>query len=386
MLKVNSAVFTGNISNLINKEEDMEEHDEIAMVFGEFSAGVDMAELDEGQMVLDGYSVQEIKPETNPPKDWTKEGFTQEESDLLNLEVTDEIEDLIYDLAKEKGLVAQPLVEEVIFEDTPVDHSGIDYERAMVEAIPLFDQYFEASKKLDKAVDVSGWNTLRARRQLWWSHFAEEMDTNWLKLSAFESKADHRLLMLEKVGKEPSDEQWAKFMDSRKRIMRDCMDMQNKRYELTSGIYRKALAVTNEAKAFWKTPAGEAINTLRNIRSELYKELTTPRILADGSIIQFWDMRVSYFQLMEEELSPYFTVGDTSSVDDPETVAEVKETVEGLMDAHLLEESQIEAGDIRWMNWYDTWLTKRIDQKAEDSADYLAYVDSIVLAEEQLFA
>jgi len=213
MLKVNSAVFTGNVSQLIHQEEDMEDQNEVLAVFGEFSAGIDMVELSEGQMILDGYTVQEIERDVNPPHDFTKEGYTQEESDLLNMEVTDQVEDLIYELAKEKGLVAQPLVEEVIFEDTPVDHSGIDYERAMVDAIPLFDQYFKASKELDKAIDVSGWNTLRARRQLWWSHFAEEMDTNWLKLSALESKADHRLLMLDKVGKEPTDEQWNKFMN-----------------------------------------------------------------------------------------------------------------------------------------------------------------------------
>jgi len=90
--------------------------------------------------------------------------------------------------------------------------------------------------------------------------------------------------------------------------MRDCIDMQNNRYSFTSGIYQKALQATREAKAFWETEAGQAINSLRMIRSALYQELTTPRMLLDGSMIQFWDMRVSYFQLLEEDLSPYFTV------------------------------------------------------------------------------
>jgi hypothetical protein len=37
------------------------------------------------------------------------------------------------------------------------------------------------------------------------------------------------------------------------------------------------------------------------------------------------------------------------------------------MDTHLMEESQIEKGDTYWMNWYDTWLTKRIERHFDNN-------------------
>jgi hypothetical protein len=386
MLKVNSAVFSGNCSNVITEEDMHNDNSEVLAMFGEFQAGVDMVELDEGHMVLDGYAVKEITQPTNPPKDFTREDFSRAESDLLNLEVTDEIEDLIYALAKEKGLVAQPLVEDVLFDDGQVPNDGIDYDRALSNAIPIFDKYFEVSLELDKAVDLTGWNAMRTRRQTWWSHFQEEMDTNWLKLTAFEAKGDRQLFLLGLKGKEPTEAQWTRFMGIRKTIMKDCLDMQNKRYEFTSGIYQKCLQVTTQAREFWKTPQGEAINKLRSIRFGLYQELNQPVLLMDGNVIKPWDLVTSYWQLREEELSPNFTSGDTSSVDDPEVVLENKSVIESLMDSHLYEEVQIENGNTYWMNWYDTWLTKRIDKCLADEVDINLANDALLESIDEMYA
>jgi len=369
MMKVNSVVFSGDCSTIISEEDMHSDNSEVLAMFGEFQAGVDMVELDEGHMVLDGYSCQAMEDnDPNKPHNFVLDGYSKEESDLLNLVVDDQIDNALYTAAQAMGrLTPETAAGNVLFDDSPVPHEGPDYERALTEAISVFDKYFEVSIELDKAVDLTGWNALRTRRQTWWSHFQEEMDTNWLRLSVFERKADRQLYLLAKDGKEPTPEQWDRFMKSRKNIMNACLNMQNQRYEFTSSIYRKCQQVTTEARTFWKTPAGEEINRLRNVRSNLYKELNQPVLLLDGSTIIPWELVTSYWQLREEEMSPYFTSGDTSSVDDPEIVMEHKSQIESLMDTHLLEESQIEKSDTYWMNWYDTWLTKRIERHFDNN-------------------
>jgi len=292
--------------------------------------------------------------------------LSDEENALLNLEVTPEIENLLYEHAKEKGSLPEPLVEEEIDDAYAEEYEGPDHERNLDNAIPLLDEYFRVSDLLDKAIDEFGWGSLSSRRAKWWSLFKEEVDFNWTKLDVWEEKVDKRLHQLSRLGKQPTDEQWQKTFEIRGNLVRYAKALEKNRWAYTSSIFKKALKVNADCRAFWKSPKGQAINKIRQERRDLYKQLTTR---GEDKTCPL-DYVGQYFQLKSTEFSrgSYLSSNDNAGVDDPVISALQKDTMEGYLDTHLLEEWLIEKGDIYWEKWYDRWLQRKENYLAGISA------------------
>lgn len=341
---------------------------DVVQTFAEVQAdpgfSIEMTEVDEGVMKPDGFH---IVNDREPEHAFYSSEFSAEENALLNTEITPYIEDVLKQLAKENGTLPEPIVEDEL------DDAGTepllfneDFERRLEDAIPHLDHYFHLSKELDKAVQELGWGELAAARQNAWSYWIEEMETNWLKLDLFDGKVDQRLIFLRASGKPVSPEQWSKLGIIRVKLEKECLQTQEKRKEYTCNLYRKALRLRDECRAFWQTENGRTITSLRDARREAYSQL-----VKDGH----WDCRFAYFQLIEEEVNPYFTSGnDNEDVDDPVKVAAQKDPLEGCMDTHLLEQKHLKRGDTYWEKWYSRWLDWRED-KAREALEFVAEME-----------
>jgi hypothetical protein len=318
--------------------------------------------------IPDGFSiVQEEKPVV-----FFDPSMTEEENAILNLEVTPEIEEILFALAKEQGQIPEPLVEDEIDDSHSEPLLQQDFEKCLDLATPLIEQYFSVSRLLDKAVNEFGWAALNAAKADAWSIFNEEMEWNWTGVDAFDAKADKRLTELGLQNKAPTSDQWRKFSEMRTRLVRQAEQLQETRRKYTYGFYQKAMRLTEECREFWKTPKGKAINVIRDDRKRLYSRMVEPD---ERTGLVAWDFIPSYFRNLEEELTPYFTNGDVEAVDNPEVVAAYCDSTESYLDSHLIEERKLQTGDVYWEKWYARWLERR-DENRElelDSLESISY-------------
>ena len=358
---------------------------EVERVFAEYEGDIgdpvntgrmETVEVEEGVMIPDGFH---LEYDNKPDNEFYDPALSEEENAFLNLEITPQIEALIYELAEDKGLILQPIVEDEIDDNYVELVPTVDHERKLEEAIPMLDDYFAVSKLLDKAIEKFGWGELVARRDKWWSFFKEEVDTNWLRVDQLDKKVDRRLFLLAREDKEPTEEQWEKLFTIRGNFIKEAMELEKARMSHTYAIYQKALKATADCREFWNTPQGKAINMLREERKQLYKKLTE----SDGDKSVPWDYCSAYFQLRDAELNPFFTSGDTQAVDDPELIKINRTPVEGYMDTHLLEERNLEQGDVYWEKWYASWLERKEGYLSEVDSQMRAIDEVIEATKEQ---
>lgn len=275
--------------------------------------------------------------------------LTPEENALLNLEVTPQIEQLLFDAAKQKGTLQEVFVEDEVDDTYSVSLlDEIDHEKELEEAIPLFDEYFELSKRIDKLCAEYGWAELSAAKDFAWSVFTEEMDYNWLVVDRFDSKADARLAALAAKGQEPEENKWQQFLSMRARLLKQAKQIEQWRYNHTSSFYRKALKLNDECKEFWKTENGQHLNMLIQERKLLFSILV-------GSGL--WIYVAEYWKLRNLEISrTYLSENDNEGVDDPAALNQLRDTAVALAETHLFEQQKEERGDIYWEKYYSRWL------------------------------
>jgi hypothetical protein len=333
-----------------------------------------------GYMTPDGWHVETDREPDNYGKTFYDPSLTAEENALLNLEVTPEIEEILYLAAKDKGTLTDTILVEEELDDTQSTDikPGVDYERLLEKAIPFLDNYISLSRRLDKAMDKLGWLDLTTARKDAWERFLEEMDWNWFALDQWDAKGDARLLQLAALGEEPNPEGWNSFLSRRAEIIGECEEYQSARISKTYPLYQTALKATEACRSFWKSAEGKAINILRERRREAFLALQQPIVGEVNSNTGEtdpnttgcgWDVRFSYFKLMEEDISrTYLSTNDNSGVDDPDEQVVQKDTMEGYLDTHLLEEWKNKTGDIRAVKDYDKWFNWNENRMREVSS------------------
>jgi hypothetical protein len=296
--------------------------------------------------------------------------LTTEENALLNLEVDDQIEDILYAAAVEKGSipVSEPLVEEEIddtYDPKIVDYE-VDHERRLAEAIDALDEYFNLSQALDQACDRLGWSELSAAKDMAWSIFKEEMDTNYMALDKFDTKADKRLTALAAQGEEPKPEQWNKFLTVRSKLLRQAKATEQRRFDYTHKFYDRARGLNAECKRFWKSENGKVINGLIAQRRQLYADLVKN---------DQWKYVAEYWKLRNEEISrSYLSTNDNAGVDDPDEAIHLRDTAECLGDTHMIEEYKLRRDDDRVSRWYSKFLDKQLEKARRADASIREYL------------
>jgi hypothetical protein len=276
--------------------------------------------------------------------------LSPEENALLNLEVTPEIEQLLFDVAKQKGTLLEALVEEEMDDTYSVStEEQIDHEKELGEAIPLFDEYFGLSERIDKLCIEYGWSELSAAKDFAWSLFKEEMDYNWLALDRFDAKADTRLAVLATKGQEPEESKWQAFLTMRAHLLKQVSSRESWRYNYTRSFYDKAIKLNAECREFWKTDNGQHLNSLIAERKSLFTTL----VGAD-----LWKYVAEYWKLRNSEISrTYLSENDNEGVDDPAALNQLRDSATALAETHLFEEEKEERGNIYWEKWYDSFLS-----------------------------
>lgn len=277
--------------------------------------------------------------------------YTKEEVDILNMEVTDEvqavIDSMLLDSAKKDMDMYVP----------PSDST--DLERQLDINIPLFEAYIAVTK--EREVLQEKWEALRYVRSTWWSLFKEEMEWNWNEYDRFVDRLDKRLRVVS-----PTDEQWKAAMIMKSRVYEHCMSVLNQRRSVTYPIYQKAKAATDRCREFWKTSAGIRLNELNEQRSGLW------------DLIQDLDVTFDdYNSLLEEVLTPYWTSGDTEEVDEQELVANTPVETMDLLEFTHSEEMKaytlpIGKGKGFWSNrnMYKVNASHTVASAAVEEADY----------------
>ncbi len=282
--------------------------------------------------------------------------YTKEEVDILNMEVTPEIQ----------AVLDQMLLEQAMNEAQKYQpqFNGPDKERELWDNIDLFEGYIRLSKEREKYQEK--WELLRYRRNTWWSLFKEEMDWNWMELDLFEIKLNKRLAVVE-----PTPVQWKKAKEVRSTIYNRCLSVQSKRRTVTYPIYLKAMDATRKCQAFWQSEDGRILNALNAERSAYWEAISQLNVT--------WD---DYNQVLECEINRWMTNGDTEEVDTMEMMATNSwEAMEDLSASHAAEMSQFDRvsnGSGYW-NWRTAAGTKLAAQQqfSEEEEAWRKYVDSL---------
>lgn len=244
--------------------------------------------------------------------------YTKDEIDVLNMEVTPEIEAILNTMLLEKAASDA--------EGYVPASMGTDMERELSNNLDLFEDYIRISAERD--MYQKGWETIRYARSSWWSLFKEEMDENWMELVLFDTKLDKRMLSVQ-----PTDEQWKKARTIRSMIHARCVRKQQARREYTYSIYLKAMAATKKCREYWNTPAGKELSRLNDERSTIWGMIS--------DLDCTWE---DYNNLIGMEINKYWTNGDTEEVDSMEMMCtSVYETMDLLEDASHEEDSQYNA-------------------------------------------
>ena len=244
--------------------------------------------------------------------------YTKDELDILNMEVTPEIEAVLATMLMEKAmkdaLSYVPMVQ------------GPDTERTLLDNLDLFEDYISLTN--ERAPYQAKWETPRYARNMWWSLFKEEMDYNWMELDLFEGKLEGRMRLVT-----PTEDQWNKAKAIRKMIYGRCIRTQNRRRTMTYGIYLKAKAATEKCQAFWKTADGIKLSNLNDMRSSVWNAIT--------DLDCTWE---DYNNLVNLEFNKYWTTGDTEEIDGMELMANtITEYMDMLEDASHSEDAEMDA-------------------------------------------
>jgi len=313
---------------------------------------------DNGVYLPDGFHVEYHQETYSSGSNFYDKNLTPEENAILNLEVTPQIERLMYDLAQEMETLPESLVEDEVDDNhLHLTEDTVDHERSLVEAIPALDEYFHLSEELDKAADKLGWAALASEKSLAWSIFKEEMNYNWLEFDRFIEKADVRLAILESKGKEVTEPQWFQFNKMKEDICKRVYKKQYTRYSVTRPYFDKAMNLTKQCKEFWQTEGGKHLSSLISARRESYKEL-----VKNGH----WRYVAEYWKLRNEPISCfYLSDNDNAEVDDPSemNVSRFTPQVEG--DTHFAELMRQERSDKFWEKWYSNFLDNSLAKAKE---------------------
>lgn len=168
-----------------------------------------------------------------------------------------------------------------------------DREELSLEEAAFLEYYINYTKWLEGHPLTHKWDSLRAARAEAWSDFLEEVDTNWLRVIRYEEKLNHRLYLMEREGKTPTPESWAKAMAHLSKLRADVVrfytDSQgnervdyrgfqgdtwtSRRNRVTFPLFQRAQAATKAAADFWKTPEGEKLTSLKERRAQIWKRI-----------------------------------------------------------------------------------------------------------------
>lgn len=254
--------------------------------------------------------------------------YTDEELALLNMEITPEIEKILGDALLEKAMK-----DAVMY--VPQYGNSVDVERELMNNIDLFEEYIRLSKEREQ-YQVQ-WEALRYARSAWWSLFKEEMEAPWLEYDKYVAMLDRRMLVVQ-----PTNDQWNKAMSLKSLIFQRAMMKQQDRRGITYPIYLKAMDATRKCQAFWNTKAGHTLSVLNKERSAVWNAISTLNCT--------WE---DYNNLINTEINPYWTNGDTEEVDSMELMCtSVYETLDMLEDASHEEDAQYSSPESRSIGYW----------------------------------
>lgn len=254
--------------------------------------------------------------------------YTNDQLDVLNMEVTPEIEAVLVTMLMEKAMKEALSVVPMV--------QGPDTERALMDNLDLFEEYISLTNEREPL--QKKWESLRYARNMWWSLFKEEMDHNWLELDVFDTKLNLRMRTVN-----PTEEQWNKAKAIRSMIQGRCARTQQRRRNMTYGIYLKAKAATEKCQAFWKTADGIKLSNLNDMRSSVWNAIT--------DLDCTWE---DYNNLVNLEFNKYWTTGDTEEVDGMELMANtITEYMDMLEDASHSEDSEADATQYSTRGYWD---------------------------------
>jgi hypothetical protein len=239
-------------------------------------------------------------------------------------------------------------VEPVIYEDDELigPTKGEDKEKDIDEHAWIFEKYIGLSRAREPYQQA--WEKLRYARSTWWSLFKEEMDWAWLELDVFDRKAHHYLSPVNPKGivaLHPVDAEIMvnKIVEARKKVVRRCEALQSQRKSYTYGIYQRCMKINDKCRAFWKTKEGIALTNLNQERSdywEMIKDLTST-----------WE---DYNSLVNREINPYWTSGETEEVDDMTlSLPTYYEYLDILEDSHNQEMNAMDRGPSLSIGYWD---------------------------------
>lgn len=273
----------------------------------------------------------------------------------------DEIWAIRAEVARARGEVEPVLFDDQLIGVTP----GVDKEMELDNNLWLFEEYQRTTKERETLQEK--WEGLRRSRNLWWSLFKEEMDANWLKLDVYDTKLNRVRGINQSTCLIPTEEQWTEAFMRRTRIWKSCEQMQEKRRSMTFEIYKKAMAATKRCQAFWKTKEGKALTSLNQRRSTLWM------------CIQDLDCTFEdYNNLVNQEINPYWTTGESEEVDEMALMAQnAVETMDILEETHMEEMSAFEAGESRSSPFWD--YEYRTDKANRNSPVYFVREDNMVV-------
>ena len=256
----------------------------------------------------------------------------------------DEVWSIRAEVARARGEV-----EPLIYEDdeligvTP----GDDREKELDEQTWVFEKYIEVTKVRQPYQEK--WEALRYQRSVWWSLFKEEMEMNWLELTVYERVSNHYLNPRNPNGiySIPDNKtKWNVFAwiwEGQQEVVEKCERLQLKRMSYTKSIYKRCMEKNAKCKAFWKTAEGIALTNLNQERSDYWE------MIKDLNIT--WE---DYNTLVNGEINPYWTNGETEEVDDMTlSLPTYYEYLDILEDSHNQEMSAMDRGPSSSIGYWD---------------------------------
>lgn len=305
-------------------------------------------------------------PEGNDP-------FWDEKRNLLNNEVvTPEMravfDALLLEQAMAEAKAATPAVEE-----------EVDREKEIADNVEVFDWYRELTRC--RAPLQRQWEAVKGAKDNAWMTFLDEKPHLWKEYDEFNARLDGWLTRVT-----PSEKEWTIAMNrklwyqnqafcERQLIGKKEIARRKTWYEYipthcgkckgcdqwnTTGkylYYGEVEPAMEAVKAFWASPSGQQLNELNAYWKGVWEYMQTLNV-------RFSD----FYSLLEEEINPYFTNGDTEEVDTMESMAQnIYETLDHLEEQHAALEDEVNGMSMNAGNLWDWREEQKVLRRAQSS-------------------